>query len=473
MNATDATSAAMSASLSFLPRRQFVVGFVAAAATAGACKRVSAQVGGTVSLADFGARPGGDATAALQRALDSLAARGGGTLRIGSTYRAGIAVVRGSDITIEGDGGTLRDTRIVVAPGARRLMVRNLTLLETRGRPDTYLLDVSGTDCRFDNLSLIKQPMAGGYQGYLRASSRGCTFDGLRLDGSNGLFVSGSDHSFTNFELVSTLRRDMGGDDAFAIKAPGTVTQNIVIRNGTVRGYAAAVSIGSEVGSNAEHRDAGIVRNVLVENVVADRCQMVCFIKPGALIYDWRNGLVENVTLRSIQLTDAGGFLFARGVAISAGRGATVRGVTARDIVIEARAHSQGVMPTAAVDLGIRNTGTPASIENVDIQLAYDGSGSAGYPVDQIVRIEKEHPSVGTMRGISLDVSGSDARIAGIYVGGGLDGAVTVRRASLRRVALDPPASLGAAGIWADSRVTLGSVTVEAVRAPSRGGRAR
>ncbi|TCJ40221.1 hypothetical protein [Parafrankia sp. BMG5.11] len=432
-----------------------------------------AQGGLVVTPEDFGARSNLPAVGAIQAALDHLARRGGGTLRISGTYRGGIVVVRGSNIVIDGAGGTLRDTRLVVAQEASNISVRDLTLLETRAQADSYLLDVAGSDCRFINLSMIKEPMAGGYQGYLRAPSRGCQFDGLKVRGSNGIFVAGRNHVFQNFDMASTLRPDIGGDDAFALKGAGSITDNIVLRRGTVRGFSAAVSIGSEVGSSREHPGAGIVRRVTVEDVIADRCQMVCFIKPGALIYDWRGGVVEDVWLTNIRLTDPGGIMFMRGIVINAGRGAQVRRITASGITIAARAHAQDVMQTSAAEILIRDQGAPSLIEDVSLQFSYDGAGPSGYPVDHIVRIEKDNPAVGTMRRISIDVTGAEARISGIHVGAGLDDAVVILRADLDRVALSPPSSLGAAGIWADSRILAGDVRIRPVRGPQRGGRAR
>lgn len=408
----------------------------------------------------------------IQQELVDLAAREGGTLRLGGRWRGGNLVVRGSDIVIEGEGGTLVDTRLTIAADARGIVVRDLTLLETRGDPQSYLLDVAGTDCQFDNVRLEKRPQTGGYQGYIRASSRKCQFRGLKLLGSNGLFVAGQDHLFDGFEFVSTLRYDMGGDDAFAIKAPGSHTKNIEIRNGIVRGYSAAVSIGSEIGSNAEFPEPGKVSQITVDNVVADRCQMLAFIKPGALIYDWRNGIVENVALSKMRLADPKGFLFAKGIAISAARGATVRGVTVRDVVIEARARLLGVLPTAAADISIAAVGAPASIQDIDLALAFDGGGAAGHLVDHIVRIEKDNPAIGTMRDIALDIRGSHSRIAGIYIGAGLDDAVWIRRAVLDHVGEAPPSILGAAGIWADSRYRHDHLSIETAGVPARGGRA-
>ena len=451
-------------------RRQMMFGITTAAAVFCATP-VWAQSGPLIRASNLGIRAGSNAGPALQRALDNLSAQGGGTLQIDGRYRAGILVVRGQNILIDGQGGTLVDTRLVLAPQARNISIRGLTLLETRGQADSYLMDISARDCRFENISLIKQPMAGGYQAYLRSDSSNCTFRGLRLAGSNGIFVAGTRHVFDGFDFTSTLRRDMGGDDAFALKGAGTVTSDITIANGTVRGFAAAVSIGSEVGSSSEHRGQGAVRRVRVTNVTADRCQRLCFIKPGALIYDWRNGVVEDIVLDGMRLTDPTGFLFVSGITITAARGARVRGITARNIQMDARAHSRGVTPTAAVDIVIRPDRPGALIEDIDLSFSFDGSGQAGHPVDQIVRIQKDNAAIGTMRNISIDATGRESSFAGIYVGPGLDDAVTIRRARLRRVATDPPSSLGAAGIWTDSRMTVQDSNIETIRAPARAGR--
>jgi len=76
------------------------------------------------------------------------------------------------------------------------------------------------------------------------------------------------------------------------------------------------------------------------------------------------------------------------------------------------------------------------------------------------------------MSGITLDVEGKGSARGGIYVGPGLDGAVRVARAILKRVATDPPSSRGGGGIWSDSRISLGAVDIDSVRLPKFGGRA-
>lgn len=441
-------------------------------AAAGATSLAGATGAGAGRTVLFEAPDSSDQTAALQRVLDDLAHTGGGTLRLGGNCRAGVLVLRGRNVVVDGQGHKLQNARLIVHASAREFILRDLVMVDTTGRSDGYHLDISGRDGRLIDITLLKEPMAGGYQAYLRQESQGCVFQRLVLRGSNGIFVAGRNHIFEDFDFTSTLRSDMGGDDAFAIKGAGGITENITLRRGTVRGFAAAVSIGSEIGSHDDHPGPGLVRGVSASEIFADRCQMLCFIKPGALIYDWRHGLVEDIVLTDLMLSDPEGFLFARGVAISAGRGARVRRVTGRNLRIAARASTQGVMPTAAIDIVIRRDEPAAMIEEIDLEVAFQGGGARAWPVDWIVRVEKDDPAIGTIRDVTLRVKGSHARIAGIYVGSNLDDAVTVTQADLRQIGLDPPATTGAAGIWADSRVQVRQANIDVVDVPQCGGRA-
>jgi len=177
---------------------------------------------------------------------------------------------------------------------------------------------------------------------------------------------------------------------------------------------------------------------------------------------------------------DVAGDRFAFGVRIIAGRGAVVRNVVGRKLSVRARAHSQGVMPTAAIDLTIFDEGEAARIENVDLQVTFEdphggadhGAAVPGYPVDHIVRIEKSNPQRGAMSDISIDVMGRGSRFGGVFIGQGLDDAVTLRRAHLTRVGVHPPASLGGGGIWSDSWVRLGDISVDSPVLPKFGGKA-
>jgi len=466
-------------------RRQLLIGS-AAAGVVGLCGRSPAAVfqpsvaGPIFSISDFGAKAGGaDSTRAIQRAIDLIESRGGGTILIRGRFRCGNVIVKRGNVRFQGQDGWLIDGRLTIAREASNVEVDGLGIIDTRGDNRTYLADISGSNCRFTNFQLLKDPPAGGYQMYLRQTARGCSFSGLKLRGSNGIMVAGSDHMFENFDLESTMSKEFGGDDAFALKAIDATSENIIIRNGSVRGYAAMVSLGSEIGTSKRGAGRGVLRNVTVENVTGDRCTSVAFIKPGALDYDYRDGLVEHVILRNLTLSDPSGAYFRSGIFMIAGRGAVIRDVDASGIRIVARAMDHGIAPTAAVLMAVLDKGAPAAIEDVNLQLVftdpYSGaphSASApGYPVGHIVQIEKRNPAAGSMSGIVLDVEGRGAAIGGIHVGAGLDGAVTVRRAVLSRVATDPPSTRGA-GIWSDSQLNLGDVSVESVKLPEYGGKA-
>jgi len=461
-----------------LNRREMMQGM---ALLGGACsgRTTAQQAGPAISVREFGAAPGRDSTQAIQRAIDTIGSRGGGIVEIPGTYECDI-VALADGVTLRGSNGWLVNARIVIPEGRQRCRVENLGIVDRRGDANSFALDISGQNCTFINVSLVKDPIAGGYQMFLRQPSSGCRFTGLKLKGSNGVMVAGRDHLFERFEFQSTMSDRVGGDDAFAIKALGRPTSNITIRDGIVRGYSAIVSFGSEIGTEGRNSNyEAFVRDVAVTDVVADRCAMLAFFKPGALIYDWRDGLVDGVRLERLRLNDDRGERFISGVRMIAARGAIIRNVVGRQLEIRARAKNQGVQPTAAIDLSMLE-GADARFENIDLEMTfadpYDGAehgpAAPGYAVDHIVRIEKSRPERGSMRDISIDVTGRGSRFGGVFIGRGLDDAVTLRRAHLTRVGLHPPALVGGGGIWSDSRVQLGDVELDSPVLPRFGGRA-
>lgn len=469
----------MSSGVTIGRRELLQIGLAAAGSACSA--RTAAQTGLVVSVREFGAvaAPGRDNTRAIQRAIDQVGSRGGGTVEIPGTYECGIVTVTGDGVILRGSGGWLVNGRIVVPQGREGCRIENLGIVNRRSDANSFALDVAGRNCTFANVTLVKEPIAGGYQMFLRQPSAHCSFTGLKLKGSNGIMVAGSDHLFERFELQSTMSNRVGGDDAFAIKALGAATTNLTIRDGVVRGYYAIASFGSEIGTEGRPSNyEAAVRNVVVQDVTADRCGSLAFFKPGALIYDWRNGLVEGVRLERLRLTDERGERFTSGVRMIAGRGAVIRDVVGRDLDIRARAKNQGVQPTAAIDLSMLD-GADARFENIDLQMTFadpyegaeHGPAAPGYPVDHIIRIEKTDPRRGEMRRIDLDVVGHGSRFGGAYIGAGLDDAVTLRRAHFERVGLHPPASVGGGGIWSDSRVRLGDVALDSPVLPKLGGR--
>ena len=462
-----------------ISRRQILkAGVAMSAATHAGC--ADAQPSRMVSIREFGAvpRPGHDNTQAIQRAIDTIASSGGGTVEIPGTYECGIIVMSGDGVTIRGSGGWLVNGRIVIPEGSQGCRIESLGIVDRRGDGASFALDIAGRHCALANVTLIKDPIAGGYQMYLRQPSAHCSFTGLKLKGSNGIMVAGHDHLFERFELESTMSARLGGDDAFAIKALGEPSYNITIRDGVVRGFYAVASFGSEIGTAERPSNYEVfVRNVSITNITADRCSSLAFFKPGALIYDWRNGLIEDIRLERLRLVDERGERFTSGVRMIAARGAIIRNVVGRQLEIRARARNQGVQPTSAIDLTLFDEGAPARLENIDLQLTFtdplDGrAGAPGYPIDHIVRIEKTQPQKGSMAGISLDVTGRGSRFGGVAIGPGLDDAVTIRRARLERVGLNPPASAGGGGIWSESRVRLGDVAVDSPVLPRFSGRA-
>jgi hypothetical protein len=436
----------------------------------------------SVSVADFGAPPGftGDATGAIQAAIGFVERNGGGTVLIPGRYRCGAIEVSGANVRLQGRGGWLVDSRLTIRSSASNVTVADLGLLDTRGDRQTYFMDVSGRNCSFTNVSLVKDPPAGGYQMYVNPPASGCYFRGMRLRGSNGIMLAGRDHLFENFDFEAIRRKGPAGDDAFAIKGDGNLTENIVIRNGLVRGYAAMISFGSEIGRRGGEGPPGAVRNVTVENVTGDRCARIAFFKPDALDYDWRDGLVEQVVLRNLTLNDPTGDYFRTGIDIRAARGATIRDVQATGIRINARAMDHGVAPTSAIHIYLIDTGSAAVIEDVGLQVAFTdpysgaphGAVAPGYPVDYIVEIEKVNPAKGSMSNIVLDVDGRGAAFGGMALGSGLDGAVFLKRARFTRVVTNPQSTVGAAGIWSESQLHLGDVEIEPVKGPKFGGAA-
>jgi hypothetical protein len=468
-----------------ISRREVLQGgvAVAGACAARAAAKLPASSGTVVSVRNFGAVPvrGHDNTIAIQRAIDSVQSRGGGVVQIPEAYECGTIVVAGDGVTIRGSGGWLVNGRIAILEGRQECRIEDLGIVDRRGDPSSFALDIAGRNCTLTNVTLVKDPIAGGYQMYLRQPSSHCRFERLRLKGSNGIMVAGHDHLFERFEFESTMSDRVGGDDAFAIKALGEPTYNITIRDGVVRGYSAIASFGSEIGTPGRPSNyQAFVRNVAVSDVTADRCGSLAFFKPGALIYDWRNGLVEDVRLERLRLMDERGERFTSGVRMIAGRGAIIRNVVGRGLEVRARAKSQGVQPTAAIDLSVFDEGAESRIESIDLQMTFTdphdaaehGPGAPGFPIDHIVRIEKSNPRKGGMSGISLDVTGRGSRFGGVMIGEGLDDAIALRRALLTRVGAHPPSSLGGGGIWSDSRVKLGEISVDSPVLPRFGGRA-
>lgn len=382
-------------------------------------------------------------------------------------------VIRGANINLVGQGARLRNARIVLADSATRTTVSGLHLVDTSGSGASYLLDVRGTHFEFEDVTLEKVPVAGGYQAYVRQQSSFGSFKRLRTRGSNGIFIAGHHHSFVDCHLNAA-----GRDDAYVLKGGDSAgnyeTSNIRIVGGTVRNHTAILSIGSEVGeSRPSARGGGVVRNVVVENVVAHRCAHLVFIKPGALTSDYREGLVEHIWVRNCKLFDEDGAMFNMGVRIWAARGATVRHLRFEDCQVFARCDDTPVQGSG-IEILLRAIGRPASIHdvhflNLQVVDAYGGrergvDDAHGNPLEWGARIEIEDGSTGSIGAIHLDgLQLTGTRTGGVVIGERIAGPVVLTNCVMRQVAMNPRSSIGG-GVYALSPVRIRQADIQVHR---------
>jgi hypothetical protein len=316
--------------------------------------------------------------------------------------------------------------------------VQGLTLLETSGASGTYLFSCYGSGCHFKDVHLEKNPPASGYIGYCEPNTSNNVFENISFAGSNGIYIGGHDH-----QIIGGWGDSFGGDDCWALKAAASPCYNIHISGFRARGFGSLVSIGSEVGSQGvddpEHKM--FVKNVVVENCSAEECTYLAYIKPGAIqAYDYRDGLVEDVSIFNCQLADSSGRRFRNGVYVSPGNGAIVRGLTVNNLTITARGASPAVQTVSALYLyvlgGTNGAGVGGSIENVSVSGlrstdpfggAATGGSAPGTPIHSLMSIEKLNPNIGRIGQVEVIDASSDgcARMA-VQVGPQVNGPISV-----------------------------------------------
>lgn len=241
-------------------------------------------------------------------------------------------------------------------------------------------------------------------------------------------------------------------------------------------GFAALISIGSEVGSQQQDNPGRTlyVRGVSVENCSATACTYFAYIKPGGVeVYDYRDGLVENVTIVNCRAEDPAGLRFRNAVYVNPGRGAIVRGLTVNNLSVRARGRSpatQNIAPLYIHVLGTKNgAGQGASVEDVIVRglacvdphggLAQSAS-TPGAPIHSEVVMEKQTPTVGRIGRVEVDGARTDgcARMA-VVVGANIDGPVTIMNSEFHNFAAAVLASSDAKAIVASSPVEVQNVT--------------
>jgi len=436
---------------------------------------------GAVELGWFGAVGDGvaDDSAAIQAAFDYFYRDGGGELRIGPRTFAvsGTLLLWAKNLTIDARGATIvsadPSSQPMIFIGGDGVTIRGGAWKLTSGDGSARAFDIEGRDCELVGVQLVKEPEAAGYQMYLRSSADGFVLRNSRTRGSNGIFCEASNSAFlfNDFKAMAG-----GGDDCIAIKALNDSVRNVRIKGNHIEGFAAGVSVGSEIGvlgvdDPAYSRRVG---QLVFSGNTLKACSGLAYIKPGAIeAYDYRDGTVEDVIISDNTLTDEAGSAFTRGVALTPARGARIRNVRGRNNLIRARASTAGGRTIAAVDFyfpGSPGGTVDASISDVDLQVAFEDPfegepndpNHPGHPVTNFVNAEQAVPGIGTLSNIRLDIKGNGCSQAGIAIGAGsnaadFDDAVTIENAVLENTCRD---IAGFGAFYADCRVKVKSAGI-------------
>jgi hypothetical protein len=198
----------------------------------------------------------------------------------------------------------------------------------------------------------------------------------------------------------------------------------------------------------------------------------LAYIKPGA-IYDYRDGVVEDISIINCQLNDSSGQRFRNGVFISPGSGAIVRRVSIQDVTITARGATPPVQnvtglylyPMKATDAA----GAGGSIDDVSISGLrcvdpYGGAATSasapGTPIHSLVAIEKADPAIGHIGSIDINDSGIDgcARMA-VALGANIEGPITFNDCTFDNYAAAILSFVDKGSVLARSPVTLTGIT--------------
>ena len=415
-----------------------------------------------------------DDSTIIQSVITKVEALGGGTIYFPpNTYNLASNQLEftDDDVTLLGYGATLLNTKLFSRQSCKRLTVLGLRILDDTASGATFLLNFYGSHFIVQDVTLEKDPVAGGYQAYLRSDSSFGNFRNLRLFGSNGIYIAGHDHSFSDCHLESKgVVAGVGGDDGYVIKAAPqsageTVeTYNISITGGTVRGYYNVISIGSEVGEPSAAGDyTDYVRNINVTGVAAYNCRTIVYIKPGALGVDYRDGLVENIAVSNCSLFDPEGVMFYNAIYITTGRGCIVRHVNISNNVVKVR-HNGAAVERSFVYLYAINSGSSSTIDHIYIRNnqfvdhfdgAENGVPTPGYPLESAVKIKKLSAGNDTIKNIYIeDNLFRGTQKWGVITEGEPEGPIYLRRNDFQKIAVTPATSLSA-GLFVEATTDL------------------
>jgi hypothetical protein len=328
-------------------------------------------------------------------------------------------------------------------------------LIESSEAANPWRLDISGNDITVEGTILRKVANPGGgsnYQAFLREVC-GAKLLGISTFGSDGIGVFSSKRVLFDHCLFEA--EEIGGDDAIAIKATTTNSEHITISNCIARRFAALGSIGSEIGTPGANDPlkSRRVRSVHVTNNQLEDCAGIVLCKPcGVGSIDYRDGVVEGLTISNNTLVDMDGSHFQRAIAITPGRGAIVRHVTGRNNKVIARASATAAgRLVGGVDIRLLDEratepdSTAPGVHDIDVGVRFidpyagaagvvDGGVAPGRPVTHIFAIQQVTAGWGTASKIVVNIVGEGSKESGFFVGSDLDDAVRIERLELTDV---------------------------------------
>lgn len=309
-----------------------------------------------LSIAKTGAKQGRLATAAIQKAIDKVAAQGGGTVIVPAGEWLSGRLMLKSNVNLHiSEGATLEfsgeakdylppvDSRyegadvkslgaMIYANGQENIAVTGKGHLKAPARDseitkniDTGLTvsaekSIESGEARTATVEKIYMPTFIG-----PVNCKRILVEDVTLDGSifwniapvyceniiiRGVTVNSHGHPRTDGvdidssvnALIENTTLDCG-DDCFTLKAGrgeeavklGRPTENVVIRNCRVKRGVGGITVGTET--------AGFIRNVYAENVVMEQPRMPLYFKTRRP----RGGGAENIWIRNVKVTEANG----------------------------------------------------------------------------------------------------------------------------------------------------------------------
>ncbi len=343
----------------------FLIGCALAAASLCCAPQAGAQASPAVldvNVRDHGAIGDGSAldTAALQRAIDTCAERGGGRVTVpAGTYLTGTVLIKGGvrlhlakgatllgsvtiadyrnvDVFRDGTGAELGyamvaavDAENVALEGEGVIDGRGKQLLETLPRNERFKrpLLVRFVRCRNVTVRGVQLKSSAAWTANFFQSSD-VTIDQVKIE-SRG--VSNNDGiDLDSCERVAITACDIDtGDDSICLKTTsGKPTRRISISGCRLKSNHGAIKFGTESRSNFEDItiarcdiretrnggikllsvDGGRIRNVTISDLTMDDVSMPIFIRLGARLKTFREGDqkqpvggIENVTIRNVK----------------------------------------------------------------------------------------------------------------------------------------------------------------------------